>query len=196
MPLVYVSVSSNSQFWIFSRLLWICELGSTYFPPLLLLSLAEVKWVVRCQHSQVHTSHIWYRFDKNGWIGTLLGNLLHTCQLCTCLGVILERWLMFQDNANTDKSAYWESICLLHGRASLLNVMYLYICMCSTGIIIWIDLKMVKSLCLQGIISLVLDCIDHLHLYSNAAQFAEVLGRKAGDHWSSILNSLYQLLGI
>lgn len=50
-------------------------------------------------------------------------------------------------------------------------------------------------MCLQGIISLVLDCIDHLHLYSNAAQFAEVLGTKAGDHWSSILNSLYQLLG-
>ncbi|XP_056888735.1 ryanodine receptor 2 isoform X2 [Takifugu flavidus] len=46
----------------------------------------------------------------------------------------------------------------------------------------------------EGIISLVLECIDHLHLYSNAAQFAEVLGRKAGDHWSSILNSLYQLL--
>lgn len=51
------------------------------------------------------------------------------------------------------------------------------------------------TVCLQGIISLVLDCIDHLHLYSNAAQFAEALGRKAGDHWSSILNSLYQLLG-
>lgn len=51
------------------------------------------------------------------------------------------------------------------------------------------------TICLQGIISLVLDCIDHLHLYSNAAQFAEALGRKAGDHWSSILNYLYQLLG-
>ncbi len=45
-------------------------------------------------------------------------------------------------------------------------------------------------------ISLVLECIDRLHVYSSAAHFAEAVGRQAGEAWSSILNSLYQLLGI
>lgn len=45
-------------------------------------------------------------------------------------------------------------------------------------------------------ISLVLECIDRLHVYSSAAHFAEAIGRETGDAWSSILNSLYQLLGI
>lgn len=45
-------------------------------------------------------------------------------------------------------------------------------------------------------ISLVLECIDRLHVYSSAAYFAEAVGREAGEAWSSILNSLYQLLGI
>lgn len=45
-------------------------------------------------------------------------------------------------------------------------------------------------------ISLVLECIDRLHVYSSAAHFAEAVGREAGEAWSSILNSLYQLLGI
>lgn len=44
-------------------------------------------------------------------------------------------------------------------------------------------------------ISLVLECIDRLHVYSSAAHFAEAAGREVGDAWSSILNSLYQLLG-
>lgn len=48
---------------------------------------------------------------------------------------------------------------------------------------------------LQGMISLVLECIDRLHVYSSAAHFAEVVGREAAEAWSSILNSLYQLLG-
>uniref|UniRef100_A0A3B5AWF2 Ryanodine receptor 2b (cardiac) n=1 Tax=Stegastes partitus TaxID=144197 RepID=A0A3B5AWF2_9TELE len=46
----------------------------------------------------------------------------------------------------------------------------------------------------EGMISLVLECIDRLHVYSSAAHFAEAVGRDAGEAWSSILNSLYQLL--
>lgn len=44
-------------------------------------------------------------------------------------------------------------------------------------------------------ISLVLECIDRLHVYSSAAHFAEAVGKEAGEAWSAILNSLYQLLG-
>uniref|UniRef100_A0A8B9LR02 Ryanodine receptor 2b (cardiac) n=1 Tax=Astyanax mexicanus TaxID=7994 RepID=A0A8B9LR02_ASTMX len=46
----------------------------------------------------------------------------------------------------------------------------------------------------EGIITLVLDCIDHLHLYSSAAHFARVAGKEAGDAWEAILSSLYELL--
>ncbi|XP_028331499.1 ryanodine receptor 2 isoform X4 [Gouania willdenowi] len=46
----------------------------------------------------------------------------------------------------------------------------------------------------EGMISLVLECIDRLHVYSSAAHFAEAVGRKTAEAWSSILNSLYQLL--
>lgn len=44
-------------------------------------------------------------------------------------------------------------------------------------------------------ISLVLECIDRLHVYSSAAHFADVAGTEAGQAWKSILNSLYELLG-
>lgn len=47
----------------------------------------------------------------------------------------------------------------------------------------------------QGVITLVLDCIDHLHLYSSAAHFAEAAGKEAGDAWEAILSSFYVLLG-
>lgn len=47
----------------------------------------------------------------------------------------------------------------------------------------------------QGMINLVLECIDRLHIYSSAAHFADVAGREAGESWKSILNSLYELLG-
>lgn len=47
----------------------------------------------------------------------------------------------------------------------------------------------------QGVISLVLDCIDHLHQYSSAAHFAEAAGKEAGDTWEAILSSFYELLG-
>ncbi|XP_067101321.1 LOW QUALITY PROTEIN: ryanodine receptor 2 [Osmerus mordax] len=46
----------------------------------------------------------------------------------------------------------------------------------------------------EGMINLVLECIDRLHIYSSAAHFADVAGREAGVAWKSILNSLYELL--
>ncbi|XP_047465590.1 ryanodine receptor 2 isoform X3 [Mugil cephalus] len=46
----------------------------------------------------------------------------------------------------------------------------------------------------EGVISLGLECIDRLHVYNSAAHFAETVGREAAEAWSSILNSLYQLL--
>ncbi|XP_074846207.1 ryanodine receptor 2 isoform X10 [Carettochelys insculpta] len=46
----------------------------------------------------------------------------------------------------------------------------------------------------EGMINLVLECIDRLHVYSSAAHFADVAGKEAGDTWKSILNSLYELL--
>ncbi|XP_077359216.1 ryanodine receptor 2 [Festucalex cinctus] len=46
----------------------------------------------------------------------------------------------------------------------------------------------------EGMIALVLECIDRLHVYSSAAHFTEAVGREAGEAWSSSLNSLYQLL--
>lgn len=45
-------------------------------------------------------------------------------------------------------------------------------------------------------INLVLECIDRLHVYSSAAHFADVAGKEAGQSWKSILNSLYELLGM
>ncbi|OWK63131.1 Ryanodine receptor 2 [Lonchura striata] len=48
----------------------------------------------------------------------------------------------------------------------------------------------------EGMINLVLECIDRLNVYSSAAHFADVAGKEAGEAWKSILNSLYELLGI
>ncbi|KAM3863107.1 ryanodine receptor 2-like [Diretmus argenteus] len=45
----------------------------------------------------------------------------------------------------------------------------------------------------EGVISLVLDCIDRLHLYSSASHFAEAVS-ETGEDWESILNSFYELL--
>ncbi|XP_073497742.1 ryanodine receptor 1 isoform X6 [Phyllobates terribilis] len=46
----------------------------------------------------------------------------------------------------------------------------------------------------EGIISLVLDCIDRLNVYSTAAHFAEFAGEEAGEAWKEIVNLLYELL--
>ncbi|XP_010217958.1 PREDICTED: ryanodine receptor 2, partial [Tinamus guttatus] len=46
----------------------------------------------------------------------------------------------------------------------------------------------------EGMINLVLECIDRLNVYSSAAHFGDVAGKEAGEAWKSILNSLYELL--
>uniref|UniRef100_A0A4W3IRR6 Ryanodine receptor 2 n=1 Tax=Callorhinchus milii TaxID=7868 RepID=A0A4W3IRR6_CALMI len=46
----------------------------------------------------------------------------------------------------------------------------------------------------EGMINLVIECIDHLNVYSSAAHFTDVAGKEAGESWRSILNSLYELL--
>ncbi|XP_014010249.2 ryanodine receptor 2 [Salmo salar] len=48
----------------------------------------------------------------------------------------------------------------------------------------------------EGVIALVLDCIDRLHLYSSASHFAAAAGKEAGDDWENILNSFYELLAV
>uniref|UniRef100_A0A6I8QM54 Ryanodine receptor 1 n=1 Tax=Xenopus tropicalis TaxID=8364 RepID=A0A6I8QM54_XENTR len=46
----------------------------------------------------------------------------------------------------------------------------------------------------EGIISLVLDCIDRLNVYSTAAHFSEFAGEEAAESWKEIVNLLYELL--
>ncbi|KAM9113707.1 LOW QUALITY PROTEIN: ryanodine receptor 1 [Pangshura tecta] len=46
----------------------------------------------------------------------------------------------------------------------------------------------------EGMITLVLDCIDRLNLYSTAAHFAEFAGEEAAESWKEIVNLLYELL--
>lgn len=47
----------------------------------------------------------------------------------------------------------------------------------------------------QGVIDLVLDCIDRLHQYSSASHFAECAQSDTGEEWGTILNRFYELLG-
>ncbi|KAM4598949.1 ryanodine receptor 2 [Fundulus diaphanus] len=46
----------------------------------------------------------------------------------------------------------------------------------------------------EGVIDLVLDCIDHLHHYSGAPYFAEAAQRDAGEQWEAVVNRFYELL--
>ncbi|XP_044070697.1 ryanodine receptor 2 isoform X3 [Siniperca chuatsi] len=46
----------------------------------------------------------------------------------------------------------------------------------------------------EGVIDLVLDCIDRLHQYSNASHFAEAAQSDTGEEWETILNRFYELL--
>nr|XP_033809939.1 ryanodine receptor 1 isoform X2 [Geotrypetes seraphini] len=46
----------------------------------------------------------------------------------------------------------------------------------------------------EGMITLVLDCIDRLNVYSTAAHFAEFAGEEAAESWKEIVNLLYELL--
>uniref|UniRef100_H9G6F5 Ryanodine receptor 1 n=1 Tax=Anolis carolinensis TaxID=28377 RepID=H9G6F5_ANOCA len=46
----------------------------------------------------------------------------------------------------------------------------------------------------EGMITLVLNCIDRLNVYSTAAHFAEFAGEEAAEAWKEIVNLLYELL--
>nr|4I0Y_A Chain A, Ryanodine receptor 1 [Oryctolagus cuniculus] len=46
----------------------------------------------------------------------------------------------------------------------------------------------------EGMLSLVLNCIDRLNVYTTAAHFAEYAGEEAAESWKEIVNLLYELL--
>uniref|UniRef100_A0A3Q3DJS7 Ryanodine receptor 2b (cardiac) n=1 Tax=Hippocampus comes TaxID=109280 RepID=A0A3Q3DJS7_HIPCM len=46
----------------------------------------------------------------------------------------------------------------------------------------------------EGVIELVLECIDHLHQYSHASHLPEATPNDAGENWEVILGHLYELL--
>ncbi|XP_073337843.1 ryanodine receptor 2 [Pagrus major] len=46
----------------------------------------------------------------------------------------------------------------------------------------------------EGVIDLVLDCIDRLHQFSSASHFAEAVQSDTGEEWETILNRFYELL--
>ncbi|XP_064208546.1 ryanodine receptor 1-like isoform X4 [Anguilla rostrata] len=46
----------------------------------------------------------------------------------------------------------------------------------------------------EGMIALVLDCIDRLNVYNTAAHFSEFAGEEAAESWKEIVNLLYELL--
>lgn len=47
----------------------------------------------------------------------------------------------------------------------------------------------------QGVIDLVLDCIDHLHQHIGASQCAEAAQKDSDEEWESSLSGFYKLLG-
>ncbi|XP_043918075.1 LOW QUALITY PROTEIN: ryanodine receptor 1-like [Protopterus annectens] len=46
----------------------------------------------------------------------------------------------------------------------------------------------------EGMITLVLNCIDRLNVYNSAAHFSEFAGEEAAESWKEIVNLLYELL--
>ncbi|XP_064408728.1 ryanodine receptor 1 isoform X5 [Latimeria chalumnae] len=46
----------------------------------------------------------------------------------------------------------------------------------------------------EGMITLVLNCIDRLNVYHSAAHFSEFAGEEAAESWKEIVNLLYELL--
>jgi hypothetical protein len=47
----------------------------------------------------------------------------------------------------------------------------------------------------QGMLALVLNCIDRLNIYNSVAHFAGIVREESGMAWKEILNLLYKLLG-
>lgn len=47
----------------------------------------------------------------------------------------------------------------------------------------------------QGMLALVLTCIDRLNIYNSVAHFAGIAREESGMAWKEILNLLYKLLG-
>uniref|UniRef100_A0A3B3DVI6 Ryanodine receptor 1a (skeletal) n=1 Tax=Oryzias melastigma TaxID=30732 RepID=A0A3B3DVI6_ORYME len=48
----------------------------------------------------------------------------------------------------------------------------------------------------EGMITLVLDCVDRLNVYNTAAHFSEYAGEEAAESWKEIVNLLYELLSL
>ncbi|KAI9548377.1 Ryanodine receptor 1 [Dissostichus eleginoides] len=46
----------------------------------------------------------------------------------------------------------------------------------------------------EGMITLVLECVDRLNVYNTAAHFSEYAGEEAAESWKEIVNLLYELL--
>uniref|UniRef100_A0A8C1M1U5 Ryanodine receptor 1a (skeletal) n=1 Tax=Cyprinus carpio TaxID=7962 RepID=A0A8C1M1U5_CYPCA len=46
----------------------------------------------------------------------------------------------------------------------------------------------------EGMISLVLDCVDRLNVYNTSAHFSEFAGEEAAEYWKEIVNLFYELL--
>ncbi|KAL0964499.1 hypothetical protein UPYG_G00324660 [Umbra pygmaea] len=46
----------------------------------------------------------------------------------------------------------------------------------------------------EGVVGLLLDCIDRLHLYSSTSDFAAAVGREAEIQWEKMINYFYELL--
>lgn len=55
--------------------------------------------------------------------------------------------------------------------------------------------KGLNALFPQGMITIVLECIDRLNVYNTAAHFSEFAGEEAAESWKEIVNLLYELLG-
>lgn len=53
----------------------------------------------------------------------------------------------------------------------------------------------ITAVVLQGMITIVLECVDRLNVYNTAAHFSEFAGEEAGESWKEIVNLLYELLG-
>ena len=58
-----------------------------------------------------------------------------------------------------------------------------------------ISVLILSSVYQQGMITLVLDCVDRLNVYNTAAHFSEFAGEEAAESWKEIVNLLYELLG-